>query len=122
METPVEQFQTLVERIPGIVAYIDLVHPDDPSHSTPLYISPQIEALLGYPREAWLNDDELWLEVLHPDDAERHGRAEDERARQRAVAAVRGVPDDCPGRPRRLGEREGASWSTRRPASSTGRA
>src|SRR5205085_9125045 len=80
MEKPVEQFQSLVERIPGIVGYIDLVHPDDPSHSTPLYISPQIEALMGYPREAWLNDDELWLQVLHPDDAAHQAR-EDERAR-----------------------------------------
>ncbi|HKU58083.1 MAG TPA: diguanylate cyclase, partial [Gaiellaceae bacterium] len=80
METPVEQFQSLVERIPGIVAYLDLVDPADPSHSTPLYISPQIEALMGYPREAWLNDDELWLDVLHPDDAERQA-AEDAYAR-----------------------------------------
>ena len=74
------QFQSLVERIPGIVAYIDLVDPEDPSHSTPLYISPQIEALMGYPREAWMSDDELWLQVLHPDDAERMIR-EDARAR-----------------------------------------
>ena len=80
MKTPVEQFQTLVERIPGIVAYVDLVDPDDPSHSTPLYISPQIEDLMGYPREAWLNDDELWLQVLHPDDRDRQAR-EDELAR-----------------------------------------
>jgi diguanylate cyclase (GGDEF)-like protein/PAS domain S-box-containing protein len=76
----VMRFRTLVERIPGIVAYIDLVSPEDPGHSTPLYISPQIEALMGYPREAWLNDDELWLQVLHPADAARMAR-EDELAR-----------------------------------------
>jgi diguanylate cyclase (GGDEF)-like protein/PAS domain S-box-containing protein/putative nucleotidyltransferase with HDIG domain len=74
------QFQSLVERIPGIVAYIDLVAPDDPSYSTPLYISPQVEGLMGYPREAWLSDDELWLQVLHPDDAARMVR-EDAEAR-----------------------------------------
>jgi diguanylate cyclase (GGDEF)-like protein/PAS domain S-box-containing protein/putative nucleotidyltransferase with HDIG domain len=68
------QFHSLVERIPGIVAYIDLVEPEDPSYSIPLYISPQVEALMGYPREAWLSDDELWLQVLHPDDAERMAR------------------------------------------------
>jgi diguanylate cyclase (GGDEF)-like protein/PAS domain S-box-containing protein len=73
---PVEQdverrFRTLVESIPGVVAYMDLVHPDDPAHSTPVYISPQIEAMLGYPRDAWMNEDELWLTVIHPDDAER---------------------------------------------------
>jgi diguanylate cyclase (GGDEF)-like protein/PAS domain S-box-containing protein len=77
---PVSRFQSLVERIPGIVAYLDRVFPDDPGHSTPLYISPQVEALLGYPREAWLNEDELWLQVLHPDDAERQA-AQDEHAR-----------------------------------------
>jgi len=74
------RFQSLVERIPGIVAYIDLVQRDDPGHSIPLYISPQIEELMGYPREAWMSDDELWLQVLHPEDAERMVR-EDERAR-----------------------------------------
>jgi diguanylate cyclase (GGDEF)-like protein/PAS domain S-box-containing protein len=77
---PVSRFQSLVERIPGIVAYLDRVFPDDPGHSTPLYISPQIEALMGYPREAWLNEDELWLTVLHPEDAERQA-AQDEHAR-----------------------------------------
>src|SRR5258706_16356113 len=65
------QFQALVENIPGIVAYMALVQPDDPAHSIPLYISPQIEDMLGYPRDAWLTDDELWLQVIHPDDAER---------------------------------------------------
>jgi diguanylate cyclase (GGDEF)-like protein/PAS domain S-box-containing protein len=74
------QFQALVENIPGIVAYMDLVQPDDPAHSIPLYISPQIEDMLGYPRDAWLTDDELWLQVIHPDDAERMVRA-DEHAR-----------------------------------------
>jgi diguanylate cyclase (GGDEF)-like protein/PAS domain S-box-containing protein len=74
------QFEALVENIPGIVAYMDIVQVDDPAHSIPHYISPQIEDMLGYPREAWLTDDELWLQVLHPDDAERMMRA-DERAR-----------------------------------------
>src|SRR5437899_1006451 len=59
------------EHIPGIVAYMDLVQLDNPGSSIPLYISPQIEDLLGYPRDAWLTDDELWLDVLHPEDAER---------------------------------------------------
>ena len=50
---------------------MDLVQPDNPGTSTPLYISPQIEDLLGYPYAAWLTEDELWLDVLHPDDRER---------------------------------------------------
>ena len=75
------RFESLVESIPAIVAYMDLVDRDDPGHSIPLYISPQIEDLMGYPREAWLNDDELWLRVLHPEDAERMVH-EDARARR----------------------------------------
>ena len=70
------RFQTLVESIPGVVAYMDRVRLDDPGHSNPVYISPQIEAMLGYPRDAWLSDDELWLHVIHPEDAERMTRAD----------------------------------------------
>jgi diguanylate cyclase (GGDEF)-like protein/PAS domain S-box-containing protein len=65
------RFQLLVENIPGMVVYLDVVQPDDPSSSVPVYISPQVEDLLGYPREAWLTEDELWLDVLHPDDRDR---------------------------------------------------
>src|SRR5207237_6912575 len=35
----------------------------------------------GYPREAWLTDDELWLQVLHPDDAERMTAADEDARR-----------------------------------------
>jgi diguanylate cyclase (GGDEF)-like protein/PAS domain S-box-containing protein len=65
------RFQNLVESIPGLVVYLDVVQPDDPRSSHPLYIGPQVEQLLGYPREAWLTEDELWLDVLHPADRER---------------------------------------------------
>jgi diguanylate cyclase (GGDEF)-like protein/PAS domain S-box-containing protein len=65
------RFTNLVEKIPGLVVYLDLVQPDDPGCSLPVYIGPQVEQLLGYPRDAWLTEDELWLDVLHPDDRER---------------------------------------------------
>jgi PAS domain S-box-containing protein len=71
----------LVERIPTIAAYVDRVIVDDPGHSIPLYISPQIEDLLGYSLAEWLGEGELWLQILHPDDAERM-RREDEQARR----------------------------------------
>jgi PAS domain S-box-containing protein len=35
------------------------------------YMSPQIERLLGYPMEAWNDDEEFWLTLIHPDDHER---------------------------------------------------
>jgi PAS domain S-box-containing protein len=74
-------YRRLVESVPSMVTYMDRVQVDDPGTSIPLYISPQIADLLGYPREAWLTDDELWLQVLHPEDGERM-RAADENARR----------------------------------------
>jgi diguanylate cyclase (GGDEF)-like protein/PAS domain S-box-containing protein len=70
------RFRTLVESIPGIAAYMDIVRLNDPGHSQPVYISPQIEDMLGYPLDAWLDEGELWLHILHPDDAERMTRAD----------------------------------------------
>jgi PAS domain S-box-containing protein len=54
-----------VEQIPA-VTYIDPV--DDPD--TSLYTSPQIERMLGYTPEEWI-EGKLWPERLHPDDRER---------------------------------------------------
>ena len=62
-ETP---YRSLVERLP-LVSYID-----EPNvEATSIYISPQVEALLGYPPEDWLADPELFPKLLHPDDRER---------------------------------------------------
>ncbi|HET7521036.1 MAG TPA: PAS domain S-box protein, partial [Candidatus Limnocylindria bacterium] len=59
-----ERYRMLVERLPGIV-YID-----EPG-ARGRYISPQIESLLGYSAEEWLEDPERWEIALHPDDRER---------------------------------------------------
>ncbi|MDX6399737.1 MAG: hypothetical protein QOF27_343, partial [Gaiellaceae bacterium] len=80
------RFQTMVEHIPMIVTYMDLVE-DDALRPTPVYMSPQIEDLLGYPRDAWLTDDALWVRVLHPDDLERM-LEEDARARVALVPST----------------------------------
>jgi diguanylate cyclase (GGDEF)-like protein/PAS domain S-box-containing protein len=74
------RFQTMVEHIPMIVTYMDLVE-DDALRPTPVYMSPQIEDLLGYPRDDWLTDEALWLRVLHRGDLERM-LEEDDRARR----------------------------------------
>jgi two-component system sensor histidine kinase UhpB len=78
------RYRSLVERIPLVATYMDEVIVGEPGHSIPLYISPQIEHILGYPRDAWLAEDELWLRVLHPDDAERMTE-EDANARRDLV-------------------------------------
>ena len=60
------RFRTLVERLP-ICTYVNPL--GFPIRTT--YISPYIEKLLGYPIERWLNEDDFWVSLLHPDDRER---------------------------------------------------
>jgi PAS domain S-box-containing protein len=64
-----EKYRLLVEQIPA-VTYIDEVPPDDPTDLSPMYISPQIEQLLGYRPDEWVADPSLWERVTHHDDIE----------------------------------------------------
>ena len=36
-----------------------------------LYVSPQIESLLGFSQKQWIEDPTLWYRQLHPDDRDR---------------------------------------------------
>ena len=60
------RYRTLVEHLP-LATYIS---PVDSSLGN-LYVSPQVEELLGYPADAWLRSPELLLQAVHPDDLER---------------------------------------------------
>ncbi|HET8527435.1 MAG TPA: PAS domain-containing protein [Gaiellaceae bacterium] len=60
------RFRTLVERLP-ICTYVNPL--GLPIRTT--YISPYIERLLGFPARRWLEEDDFWVERLHPDDRER---------------------------------------------------
>lgn len=60
------RYRTLVEHLP-VVTYRDALD----TVATPLYISPQIETLIGYAPHEWLDRPTLWLELLHPDDRAR---------------------------------------------------
>ncbi|MFB3738461.1 MAG: PAS domain-containing protein [Candidatus Velamenicoccus archaeovorus] len=57
--------RALVENIPAVV-YV--VAPDDDRKT--LYVSPQVEVALGYSRQEWLDQPDIWMELLHPDDRE----------------------------------------------------
>jgi diguanylate cyclase (GGDEF)-like protein/PAS domain S-box-containing protein len=59
-------YRTIVERGP-LINYIDA--PNEGASS--VYISPQIESLLGYTAEEWRADADLWPRILHPDDRAR---------------------------------------------------
>jgi diguanylate cyclase (GGDEF)-like protein/PAS domain S-box-containing protein len=61
-----DRYRSIVEQIPA-VTYIDAL---DDAAST-LYVSPQVETLLGYAPDEWMGDPELWLRVIHPDDRAR---------------------------------------------------
>ena len=60
-----EKYRALVERLPGAV-FLD--PPDDPEKS--LYISSNIENLLGYTPEEWMTEFS-WSDSIHPEDRER---------------------------------------------------
>ena len=60
------RFRPLIEQLP-LVTYIGSLDLGRPK----LYVSPQIEQLLGYPAGDWLRDPDLLAKVVHPDDWER---------------------------------------------------
>ena len=63
------RYRTLIEQIPA-VTYIEAAGRGERSTHL-LYISPQIEDMLGYSPEEWMADPELFVRLLHPDDRER---------------------------------------------------
>ncbi|MGH2529811.1 MAG: PAS domain-containing protein [Actinomycetota bacterium] len=67
-----EKYRALVENLPAVVY---LVAPDDDRRT--LYVSPQVERALGYPRGEWLDQPDIWMELLHPDDREQTLAAHD---------------------------------------------
>jgi PAS domain S-box-containing protein len=69
-----ERFRRLAEELP-LVTYMDAPFATDGNGSPPLvgrnmYISPQCEAMLGYPPADW-GDSNLWETIIHPDDRDR---------------------------------------------------
>lgn len=60
------KYRALLEQVPAVVfmAYLDRGIGE-------AYVSPEIEASLGYSREEWLEDPVRWYERIHPDDKTR---------------------------------------------------
>jgi diguanylate cyclase (GGDEF)-like protein/PAS domain S-box-containing protein len=61
-----QRYRALVEDLPAIV-YVDLA---DESMAT-IFVSPQIERILGVTPQEYIDDPDLWARMLHPDDRER---------------------------------------------------
>ena len=60
------RYRILVEQIPAVVfmAFID-------GGLSEAYVSPQIEGVLGFSREEWLDDPIRWYQQIHPGDRDR---------------------------------------------------
>ncbi len=60
------KYRALLEQLPAVVfmAYLDRGRGE-------AYVSPHIEALLGYSQEEWLEDPVQWYRHIHPDDKQR---------------------------------------------------
>src|ERR1700739_3020825 len=60
------KYRALLEQMPAVVfmAYLD-------RGISEAYVSPQIEAALGYSREEWLEDPVRWYQHIHTDDQQR---------------------------------------------------
>ena len=61
-----QRFRLLIQRVP-VVFYISALD----EVGTTIYLSPQIEALLGYTPQEWIADPDLWQRCLHPSDRDR---------------------------------------------------
>ncbi|MBV8780369.1 MAG: PAS domain-containing protein, partial [Phycisphaerae bacterium] len=60
------RYRSLVEKLPVVTFMASL---DDEVQE--LYVSPQIEALLGFTQQEWLDNPILWFRQLHPEDRDR---------------------------------------------------
>lgn len=60
------RYRALVEQLPAVVFIADL-----DQRIGQAYISPHIEATLGFARDEWLEDPIRWYQQIHPDDKER---------------------------------------------------
>jgi PAS domain S-box-containing protein len=86
--------RALVENLPAVV--YEMAHDDD---RRTLYISSSIQDLLGYSPREWLEQPDIWSELLHPEDREveldahdRHSETGEPWSREyRMIAAAGGV-------------------------------
>ena len=58
-------YRALVENLPAVIYQ---VAPDDDRRT--MYVSRHVETALGYSRGEWLDQPDIWMELLHPDDRE----------------------------------------------------
>ncbi len=78
-----ERYRTLVEQIPAIT-YIDALEGVDPARGHTVFVSPQVEDILGYTPEELIAEPDHMERLLHPDDLDHYRAAE--------IASTDGTP------------------------------
>src|SRR4051794_3019367 len=63
LERMEHRLYTLVEQLPAVV-FLAALGADE----NEIYVSPQVETLLGFTQDEWLSNPLLWYSQLHPDD------------------------------------------------------
>ena len=102
----------MIEQVPAVAYAWDPAI--EPGAAPAAYISPQIERLLGFTADQWLEDPDLWSRQVHRDDLGRVLSAWTE-----AVEAERAIRGRVP---HRDGRRATRSGSATRPRPSSTRA
>jgi PAS domain S-box-containing protein len=69
LELSQSRYRRLVEQIPGAIYVIELGENGQPAR--PLYVTPQIEQLIGLSVQRWMRGLDRLLESVHPDDRAR---------------------------------------------------
>ena len=73
------RFQALVEQVPAISYTWDPTVPT--GQAAPVYVSPQLEQVLGYTPQEWASSPMFWIDKLHADDRDRVMAASDKADR-----------------------------------------
>jgi PAS domain S-box-containing protein len=60
------RYRVLIEQIPAVTFFASLA-----SSENEIFVSPQIESILGFTQEEWISDPVLWYRQTHPGDRER---------------------------------------------------
>src|SRR5205823_300751 len=64
------RYRSLIETLPAIT-YVEAADETSPIGYRGVYVNPQIEPILGYTAEQWMQDPALWRRIVHPDDLDR---------------------------------------------------
>jgi diguanylate cyclase (GGDEF)-like protein/PAS domain S-box-containing protein len=99
----VQRSQLQVERVPAIV-YVAEPGPT----GRWLYVSPQIESILGFTAREWMADPGLWMQLLHPLDQQSERLAESALAEE-ADLLLHGTEERVYSDTYRLRDRKGAT-------------